>query len=650
MNDKTQQVIELVNSGKFKKALPKLKKLNSKVATTTYTTLELEGVCLLKEKKYAMAEIVHSKALHKAPNAEAKCNTLLNLRTASFFQKNYDDTIEYIKKLLDIDGSYKYAEQRLQLCQLFFDSERFSNVIEYVSPLYALEEYFVKVLPIVISSYTSMNEYEQINRLLIKLKPELCTITSAQAMAIVNALNASETVDLMANLLFQLESRFGFEQWFKKSKLLLANKSEKPFENKEKAIITIPKERVVSDCSNAAQEIINLISLLEKSGAFFNPLLRFVNENGYLSIRSYDVKDCMNLQMRVPLNCMPLMTDFELAILDNQLRCKARERQLNPSAAPIMESLITLYNSTGKVKSWHDSYILFNLKDHPTLIDLLFKPLIRNRKLASYYELYENKDWQSLLLKSFFGAREFKYRNERLKSAGIITRNDSENGLLAIIDFLNHAHGQAVYEIPQRKAFMEINAKPEPECQEIFVQYSLLDPLRSYCIYGFVEQLSPFRFSLPGQFKLSNGIELTINLLPTYAPKEIVGEEIQLKDYFPASIQRKGKSISLSHLVIPAGSNLGALLDVIISVFKKCNVDGLFSDELSLNNMAREAEKVVIYFNQNYWQDVRRYYSERVLTDSQIAIDIKKELDKLIGLYESAISEYIKIHQLSVFK
>lgn len=645
MVDKSQQAFDLVHQKKYKKALQILKKLNSKAASTTYVTLELEGVCQLHEKKYQMAEIVLKRALAKATTSEQQCNALLNLRTAAYSQQNIENSINYLIKLLAIDGSYKQAEYRLQLAQLLFDQKKFQQVIEYAKPLHGLSDFAVPSIVVTILSYVQIEQFETVIPLYSKLKTDIHLLTAVQAKLMVESLLSLPDNHLIKTLLVDIESRFSHEDWYqnalKRTEQTKVNKKAPKTKNVE------PTETVICDDSQTSELIEKLIQQLVDQGGYFSPHLKFVSQQGDLSIQSYTEPQVEAKQMQVPLTCMPLLSDYSLSIEKGVINCESKANPLNPKANEVMATMIALYNATDKINRWQTSYPLLVLKEHPELINFLLKGLSQNPKLSRYLAWFNEKKWDQLALSSFIGAREFKYKKERLNKANIVTENDSESGLLAIIDFLNHQHGGASYQIADDTNYMEINAAPDMESKELFVQYNLLEPLRTYLIYGYVDRQVPFIFSQECSLELSNGLKLHVKNLPGYAPKDVVGEDLHLRHFLPASIKRRSNEITASHLVIPKGSAKNTLAQVLAAVLKKCDAEGFYTNELNLNQAVKELEQQLINNNVAYWKELRGLFIKDIESsyDDELAIG---ELDTLITIYENTLSEYAKYRKLTL--
>ncbi len=169
MSDKLQQAAELVNKQKFKKALQLLKKINHKTHMQTYQSLELEGVCLINEKKYQLAEIVLAKTLLLAKSTEQKINTLSNMITTANHRQDTAKIIEKYQQILAIEPSVKTAQYRLQLCQFAFLNKQYHLVIEYADKLFGISQYSHLALMMSFGAFTLTEQYSRAMSLYSKL-------------------------------------------------------------------------------------------------------------------------------------------------------------------------------------------------------------------------------------------------------------------------------------------------------------------------------------------------------------------------------------------------------------------------------------------------------------------------------------------------
>lgn len=657
---KIQQASSLISAKKYKKALILLKKINSKKSQQTYSSLELEGVCLIEEKKYQMAELLLKQSLNMALSTEEKCNTLLNLRTVCYLQEKKEDACTYIAELLTIDPSSKYAEARLQLCQIAVENENYNAVIGFSSKLFGLDEYAHSAQVITVFAYAKLDKVDKILPLFIKIKRDINKLRPAQIIQLLESFSITKQPTLLKELIELTSSKYGHEEWFKEqrnihlceSDVLKVNSpiTEQPAFSITKNVKIQKHKRIVGQSASTIKVIEQLVSLLEEMGAKFHKSICFVECGGNLSIiNNASVGISVPIkQIQVPLKCMPLLCDFEFSISEKQINAYPVKKPKNLSSVPVMEVMIALYNKTNKIDYWQNTYPLLTLREHPEFVELLYRNVMGSLKLKTFKELYDNQSWDELCLQSFIGSREFKYSQSKLANAKITTDNDYEKGFLSVIDFLNHKHDGASYKINNTDDFMEVIASPTGESNEIVVQYNLLDPVRSYLIYGFVDLNSAVLFSVVTNIILLSGLQLNIMSLPAQAPSEVYKNVYHLRDYMPASIRRSGNIITLSALTIPNNTNSDTLPQVIQAVIEKCDVEGVYTDKVKLQVEVDYIEKILILKNTQYWQQLSNLFKQTIESDINVLATTKADLSNLCDFSLKHLSNYKKERNLSL--
>jgi hypothetical protein len=384
---------------------------------------------------------------------------------------------------------------------------------------------------------------------------------------------------------------------------------------------------------NTQKVIEALLEELLKQGAEFNSDIILNEFSGNLSISQKNTSTSNEYSISVPLICMPLLCDYDITLKPNlELSATLKENSRNIRAKSVLVLLLDLYNSTRKIEEWKKVYPLLTLKKHKELIEILFLHRPQAQKLTSYLSLYKSNLFEQLLLKSFLGSREFTYKKDALASAGIKTPNDSEKGLLAIIDFLNHKMGDSSYVINRATGCMEIHASNVDESGEIFVQYGFMDALQTFLTYAFVDVNAPIYFSGKIQFRLKSGLNFVIlgmaGGLQRTVPLPL--EQQHLNQYLPPGIKRQGEHIVVNELVIPSGEQLSYLSESLSVIIKQCDVDNIYKDESILESEIQHIEQQVLTLNIQFWQQFAGLVERAIKSDSQFNNTTAKDLQALI--------------------
>lgn len=404
--------------------------------------------------------------------------------------------------------------------------------------------------------------------------------------------------------------------------------SERAIPKKEKSVLDVN----ASKCS-VGNAIANILNQLKQQGATLNDKLLFNGENDVLSLQLD--RECLSEEtlLIIPLTCMPLLADYKLRLKSSfELDVKKSNRVLNPSAEKVMSLMVELYNKTDKLKVWNDCFPFITLKKQNQILKTLISFRLQGEKLSSYWRMLESREYDKLLVESFLGSREFTYKKDALASAGIHTANDSEKGLLAIIDFLNHKMGDSTYQINRDTGCMEIHASNVDESGEVFVQYGFMDALQTYLTYGFVDVSAPILFSGKIQFRLKSGLNFVILGMAGGLQRTVPlpSEQQHLNQYLPPGIKRQDEHIVVNELVIPSGEQLSYLSESLSIIIKQCDVDNIYKDESILESEIQHIEQQVLTLNIQFWQQFAGLVERAIKSDSQFNNTTAQDLQTLI--------------------
>ena len=363
--------------------------------------------------------------------------------------------------------------------------------------------------------------------------------------------------------------------------------------------------KIISENKNVADLTAKLIKRLLSMGAKFNPSLLFEEQGGNLSIHSSQKENQIHLQ--VPIKCMPLLVDYDLSIAINGLiDLKVKEKVLNPAAIPVMELMIELFNATNKLKEWQLVFPFFVFKHFPDIINDLFRFRPQTRKLERFLNYYQHGNSDKLLIESFIGSREFTYLKQHLACTNIHTENNSEKGLLAIIDFLNHKVGDGSYVVNTQTKAMEIVGTPDKDSNELCVQYGILDPFLTYFIYGFVDTKAPFIYSGKCEIKLLSGDKLVVLSMSGAIKRSssLPSEIDHLKNYLPPGIKKQGNIIIVSDLLFPQAEELSLFKEVVKQILVMSGHIDIYKAKKQINDEVVHIINEIAKKNIQFWQNL----------------------------------------------
>jgi len=320
------------------------------------------------------------------------------------------------------------------------------------------------------------------------------------------------------------------------------------------------------NCQNReVEKVLNrLYKLCLAEGAYFHPEMKIFEENASLKVMAPAPAGKDKL-MQVPVTCMGAVADFDLRVEGNHLAIHGHVKGLPKSQVESFELLITIYNLCDKLKDHKKSSPWFALSEHLELLDFLLTAKIGAKKIEDYKQLYREKNWDQLLLRSFIGTRGFNLRNDSHK--------EGHQVLLAMIDFINHHSaasgfrtklivpaGETAGAARLQRQFVKVNcSQPEADSaandlNECFVSYCRLDPLDSLLNYGFIDTSSRFCKSVAMEVDLLPGLRLQIDGWGGKNQAKITDLQPGLQKlyaFMPAIISTDNQLIRLNHLPLP---------------------------------------------------------------------------------------------------
>ena len=397
------------------------------------------------------------------------------------------------------------------------------------------------------------------------------------------------------------------------------------------------------NCQNREVEKVlrRLCALCSAEGAYFHPEMKIFEENGSLKVMAPAPTGKQKL-MQVPVTCLGAVTDFDLRVEGNHLALHGHVKGVSKSQVESFELLITIYNLCDKLK-WHKKTSpWFALSEHPELLDFLLTARAGAKKIEDYKELYREKNWDKLLLRSFLGTRGFNLRNDSHK--------EGRQVLLAMIDFINH-HSAAVgfktgWLAPAgetagadrlQRQFVKVHcSQPGTDSaanylNECFVSYCRFDPLDSLLNYGFIDKSSRFFKSVAMEIDLLPGLRLQIDVRGS-GRNQVKITNLQpglrkLHTFMPAVISSNTQHIKLSHLPLPT-QDFPFTPRFILPVLIKNHTCG-FSSKQIIDAVIKAEAEIFARNRQFYQQLCEKVVLAQVADVNNPGLDMIKELAEL---------------------
>ncbi|WP_405598804.1 MULTISPECIES: hypothetical protein [unclassified Pseudoalteromonas] len=625
----------LITKKKYKKAHQLIKKQAKQ--GESLKLLEQEVICCFYLKQLKQSVLIYKRLLGYNIEASKKVGFLNNLAITYNRLKQPNLVQATYLQSINLDASAHNAFAREQYCIAAIQNSDFSQVLEHVEPLLGLAAYSDNAHVMQLDAAIYQQKRPLIDALLKTLAATLSQFKDKHVAILINVLIKHNYKTQLKTLFIANENRFKATVWYDE----LVNQSS------EKTLITnnntLPGKCGVEGSNKAlVNSIKKLIDSSEQAGAFFSPLIKIMASDAGLSIITTQPVVKNTLLLDIPISCMPLLCDYSLSVENNILVCKAHKQQHNPNANTTMSLMIDIYNQTNKLKEWQVSSPFFSLSDYPMLLSALVEGKKNTSKVIDFYRLSQEGRKDKLLIESFFGARVFSYKNEKLKNQGIKSVSETEKGLLSVIDFVNHRIGSTYYRSTENGIGLTAPANQLID-SELFVQYNYFDPLGTLLIYGFVDLSSPYLFSVPVNMQLSDGREAQVLGNNPFGNETVSDSGKHLAKYVP-NITKINNGITLDSLSIPDITNINQLRDVLTTVAKSVTLNDNLTDT-ALMAEVYSLEKQLLQLNLKYWYHLEWLFEQQ----NNVPVIASEQLESLIGFAKKHISQYANHFGVALF-
>ncbi len=328
----------------------------------------------------------------------------------------------------------------------------------------------------------------------------------------------------------------------------------------------------------------------------------------------------------LPVECLLPVDKFKLGLKGNKIIIKSHDDDLPKAQVEMMETMMALYNATGKIAGQKKTVTMGLYYKDKALLDALEK--VRDTGTFPYADQIEKLSVQKLALDSFIKSRVLGFKQAVIEEA-----KNSKTGqpgakfvrnkvIMPIIDFLNH-HPQAIGFLTQFAGASAPGTELAPEEQynedgiavvklcpvagsnECYVQYGPYDAVDALINYNYADRESTFVRSMPVRVKLPDGagtLVICSSASATLLDKEKLPEGVQDLRFFipPIAADTNKKIVRLRHLFVPQERAPRALRRVL----------GLAINMMGGNHSPAKVMDLVIYAEKKIIQENYKYYQK----------------------------------------
>jgi tetratricopeptide (TPR) repeat protein len=154
-------VVKHLNAGKTRQALIVVRKVNSKVETRTYQSLEVEALCYARLGLFVKSIEQYLMTMQQANTSELKANCKYNIATCQFKIGELEAAIIHLNEAIVLLPKYQTVSWRLLLAQLHFDVRSFSDATVILKSLIVYSEVTVKCIKLLLKIAIQRGDFDK---------------------------------------------------------------------------------------------------------------------------------------------------------------------------------------------------------------------------------------------------------------------------------------------------------------------------------------------------------------------------------------------------------------------------------------------------------------------------------------------------------
>ena len=374
---------------------------------------------------------------------------------------------------------------------------------------------------------------------------------------------------------------------------------------------------IISDNAAIEKNLHFLQDTIESHGGFLDADLVIRCENGALSIEKMGPVNHGKPLIAVPGELLLPAEKMGLGVKNDELFCTPEKGILSDIQYKLSETMIEIYNLTGKIKAHRASCCWFAMHDTTDALEKLLTARTlddtQQQLLAFAKDSHKQKrdDYNQVLCDTYIKTRSIVHKKKHDDGEDIIQFADK---IMPIIDFFNHHSEGAPYNFDTGydttatdREFLQIRDKrPMSFSNECFAFYNRMDALDSYVGYGFPDIHAPYVRSVPCTIEIPGTVKIVVHSIAfsrhkSTLPKNNTG----LQFYIPGTVKSDEDTLEITHLFIPtskaAPNALRRVLQLLITN-RSAFVRTLSTREI--RECVLEAENKIIDENIRFYQNL----------------------------------------------
>lgn len=358
------------------------------------------------------------------------------------------------------------------------------------------------------------------------------------------------------------------------------------------------------------KEIQNLVDLVEQGdGGFHSKMVIESDEHGGLSIKTTEPMARGKELIRISKNVVLPTDQCEITVRGDDLTYDFKKgNNLTDLQKKLFDSMMALYNFSGKVAFQKDVSFLLGLKDHVDIFDKILSARTVPKKFQDFTNDIkaglEGEEYNRFIAGMFIKTRQLGYADH--------VRYTNVSILMPVIDFMNHHWYGAAFGAGQgpRAGDLVVNtSQPVKDSTQCYAYYGPMDAMDTLIRYDFMDTQAPVVRSVPLSLDVMGmgTLEIKGNFGGFYKGK-LSKIMKPLQQYVPATraIEEEDRLVA-NYILIPYQDSPRALRHVLsfllTSFLNKFEIEQDISDE-QRKAWIMSAEEKIISKNKEYYEDI----------------------------------------------
>ncbi|HTO84315.1 MAG TPA: hypothetical protein VMQ73_18970 [Methylomirabilota bacterium] len=352
---------------------------------------------------------------------------------------------------------------------------------------------------------------------------------------------------------------------------------------------------IVADNQAVERCLERILELARRGGAEFADALILRGINGSLSIELPPDSDAQAL-IKLPENILVPVGLFGFTLEGDDIAVRTAEPGVTAEQRALLESMVELYNLTGKIAWYRQTSPVLFLGSQPDLARLIARG--RDEPMRQGLERLATGGYaESIVLQRFIGSRWFRFREDGEEA--------EKRVLMPILDLMNHhVQGSAFDKRSDgggRYLCIERARSMPREVRECFVCYARYDAMEMLLAYNFVDETATFVRSVPMEINLPDVGVIKVQTSKKKGFNKNLPPQLQdIAAFLPKIIAKRADHLEVTFLSIPATVTpqvFRRVLNVLIGTLNRTCMDRL--------DLILQAEEQVIAANRAYYRTVQ---------------------------------------------